>query len=99
EVDYKAEIAKCLDELVRKGKKVAFVPMHGEHDEIASKETAGMMKEESLIVPGDLSIDEKIAIIGQSNLLVGIRLHSLIFSAIMYTPFIAISYDPKIDSF
>jgi len=57
------------------------------------------MKEKSLIAPADLSIEEKIAVIGQSQLLIGMRLHSLIFSAIYATPFIAISYDPKIDAF
>lgn len=42
---------------------------------------------------------KKIALVGKSQLLIGMRLHSLIFSAISETPFIAISYDPKIDSF
>ena len=73
--------------------------MHGEHDEKASSAVAGMMKEKSVIAPGNLSIEEKIAVIGQSHLLIGMRLHSLIFAAIQYTPFIALSYDPKIDAF
>lgn len=98
-VDYKQKIAASLDQLAAHGETIVFVPMHGEHDAITSREVSQMMKQKSLISPADLSIEEKIAIIGHSKLLIGMRLHSLIFSSIYYTPFIAISYDPKIDSF
>ncbi|KAB0441210.1 MAG: polysaccharide pyruvyl transferase CsaB [Lysinibacillus fusiformis] len=98
-IAYKEKIAHSLDQLVRQGEQIVFLPMHGEHDFKTSQEVAALMQETSLIAPFDLSIEEKIAVIGQSQLLIGMRLHSLIFSAIYATPFIAISYDPKIDAF
>ncbi|MEN2767345.1 polysaccharide pyruvyl transferase CsaB [Ornithinibacillus xuwenensis] len=96
---YKERIAKCLDRLVQNGMTVIFVPMHGIHDYEASQDVASFMQEKSLISPHDATIEEKISLIGASTLLIGMRLHSLIFSALRITPFIAISYDPKIDSF
>jgi polysaccharide pyruvyl transferase WcaK-like protein len=36
---------------------------------------------------------------GAMDLNIGVRLHSLIFSAKMGTPFLGISYDPKVDGF
>lgn len=98
-IAYKEKIAHSLDQLVRQGEQIVFLPMHGEHDLKTSQEVAALMQEKSLIAPSNLSIEEKIAVIGQSQLLIGMRLHSLIFSAIYATPFIAISYDPKIDAF
>ncbi|MFY3791596.1 polysaccharide pyruvyl transferase CsaB [Ureibacillus sp. MALMAid1270] len=98
-VPFMQKIAQSLDLLVQSGNTIIFVPMHGEHDVKASQAVANLMNEKSVIAPGDLSIEEKIAVIGKSKLLIGMRLHSLIFSAIQNTPFIAISYDPKIDAF
>ena len=40
-----------------------------------------------------------LSIIGNMDLLVGVRLHSLIHAAIMEVPMIGISYDPKVNSF
>ena len=37
--------------------------------------------------------------IGNMDLLVGVRLHSLIHAAIMDVPMIGISYDPKVNAF
>ncbi len=96
---FMGEIASALDKLAHEGYEIVFVPMHGKHDEIASQETAAEMNQSSTIIPGKLSMEEKVAIIGKSHLLIGMRLHALIFSAITHTPFIAISYDPKIDAF
>ena len=43
--------------------------------------------------------EETLSIIGCMDILVGVRLHSLIYSAVMGVPMIGISYDPKVDSF
>ncbi|GEL78654.1 polysaccharide pyruvyl transferase CsaB [Tenuibacillus multivorans] len=99
QVPYLIRIADALDQLARDGYSIVFVPMHGKHDYKTSKETAKMMREKSKIAPYNLSMEEKIALIGESELLVGMRLHALIFAAISHTPFAALSYDPKIDSF
>ncbi|MBU8905973.1 polysaccharide pyruvyl transferase CsaB [Desertibacillus haloalkaliphilus] len=97
--NYKEAIAGALDQAAGLGYKVVFVPMHGEHDAETSKEVAAMMSAEALISPHDASIEEKIAVIGESAMLVGMRLHALIFAAVVETPFLALSYDPKIDAF
>lgn len=96
---YKNKIAHALDQLAQSGNTIVFVPMHGKKDEAASNEVSALMKETSYVAPGEATIEEKISLIGQSKLLIGMRLHSLIFSSINYTPFVALSYDPKIDAF
>lgn len=99
EVDFMQKVADGLDLLAEAGHTIVFVPMHDIHDEKTSYKLVKMMKQKSVVAPGNLSIEEKVAIIGKSDLLIGMRLHSLIFSAIEATPFIALSYDPKIDAF
>lgn len=43
--------------------------------------------------------EELMSIIGNMDVLVGVRLHSLIFATLMHVPVVGISYDPKIDNF
>ncbi|TWT07011.1 polysaccharide pyruvyl transferase CsaB [Planococcus sp. CPCC 101016] len=93
------EIAAGLDQLVNKGYEIVFVPMHGKHDFKTSQQVEEMMKTKAYVAPHDSTIQEKMAIIKESDVLFGMRLHALIFAAVGYTPFVALSYDPKIDSF
>ena len=53
---------------------------------------AGWIKEKHLS-------EETLSIIGSMDVLVGVRLHSLIYAAVMGVPMIGVSYDPKVDSF
>ncbi len=43
--------------------------------------------------------EEFLSLIGNFKLLLGMRLHALVFAAVMKVPVLAISYDPKVDAF
>ena len=43
--------------------------------------------------------EETLSIIGSMDVMVGVRLHALIYAAVMGVPMIGVSYDPKVDSF
>lgn len=43
--------------------------------------------------------EETLSVIGCMDMLVGVRLHSLIYAAVMGVPMLGVSYDPKVDSF
>lgn len=98
-VDYKQKLAYCLDKVVESGIDVMFIPMHGEADKNTSQEVMNMMKQNAQIFLHENSIEAKILCIKSSKLMIGMRLHALIFAAIVNTPMIGVSYDPKIDSF
>lgn len=97
--DFLEKIAKSCDKISNLGYEIVFIPMHGELDKIASEKVVNLMKNKAHIFSYDASIEEKILCIKYSKLLIGMRLHALIFAASVNTPMIGISYDPKIDSF
>ncbi|WP_018922033.1 polysaccharide pyruvyl transferase CsaB [Salsuginibacillus kocurii] len=96
---YQDALSALLDHEARRGYQIAFLPMHTGEDEEASALVQAKMEEEAVIVPSTLGIEEKIGFIARSAFLIGMRLHALIFAAIGRTPFLALSYDPKIDAF
>lgn len=95
------KFAEAFDRLASEGNTIVLVPMHGKHDDEVSQELKNQMKHQNFvhISPYNGSIESKMAIVRDADLLIGMRLHALIFAAAGRTPFLAVSYDPKIDAF
>ncbi|WZL72169.1 polysaccharide pyruvyl transferase CsaB [Clostridiaceae bacterium 35-E11] len=96
----KENIAKTADKLIENyGAQVAFIPFHFGEDMKMMEDIEETMMHKAIFIKNKYDIYEMLGIVGNLDLLIGVRLHSLIFAAIMNIPMIAISYDPKIDSF
>lgn len=94
---YIKEIAKACDNLAKDGKTIIFIPMEFPKDTEVSKKIMNYMEEESFIIKGNYKPNEILGIVGQMDLILGMRLHILLFSAIKKIPMVGIVYDPKIE--
>ena len=95
-------LAKAADLIVeRYNARIVFFPFHKPKDAEISKIIMHKMENEDMavIMPNRYLPSEILGAMGQMNANIGVRLHSLIFSALMNVPTIGISYDPKIDGF
>ncbi len=99
------ELTLAAEKLIReRGCKIVLIPFHYSEDMAIASELAERLKERGLgddvcAVRHKYLAEEMMSIIGNTDILVGVRLHSLIHAAIMGMPMIGISYDPKINSF
>lgn len=94
-----AGLKKYIEKLSQhKDISIIFIPMQYPEDRDAAGKI-GVDSHNIYILPDDYTIDELMSIIGNMDVLIGMRLHALIFSALMHVPFLGISYDPKIDNF
>lgn len=94
------ELARLADSLVRDlGAQIIFLPMHLPDDRDVSLAVMGKMQARASILGERYHPREVMGIIGALDLVIGIRLHALIFAASQGVPMIGLSYDPKIDSF
>ena len=76
-----------------------FVPMQLPNDLRFSKKIVRCMKEKGYVLHGRYSVDESMSILGNTNLVIGMRLHSLIYAANMGLPMVGLAYEPKVDYF
>ena len=94
--------AEIADKLVEKyNARIVFFPFHKPKDAEISKIVAHKMKHEdaTVLIPNRYLPSEILGTMGFMNVNIGVRLHSLVFSALMNVPTIGISYEPKIDGF
>ncbi|MGB9553032.1 MAG: polysaccharide pyruvyl transferase CsaB [bacterium] len=90
-----AEIAKRLKNELQV--EIVFLPFQFSLDQELSEQL-------SALVPGSilcpfLKPRQIISLFAKAELVVGMRLHAIIFSALARTPFLPVSYDPKVSSF
>lgn len=76
-----------------------FIPFHYEQDARAIDALREQLGDEAYYVRDKHLMDEMLSLIGNLDVLVGVRLHSLIYAAVAGVPMVGISYDPKIEGF
>jgi len=97
---YKTTLAEACDRLVAEcGARLVFLPMQWPDDMNIARRIAGRMKQPAAVLEEEYTTSELLSLVGNLDMLIGIRLHALIFAAVMQVPLIGISYDPKIDRF
>lgn len=99
--EHYSQLAEVVDELIEtEGITPVFVPMEGHHDVKASKFVLEKMKhkESCHLLGPDFTPNQYLNFISQCHLTIGLRLHSLIFSALAGVPHIGVSYDRKVES-
>ena len=96
---YKEIIASICESLMNKNYEVVFIPMQYFEDVYISEEIAYMMNKKPKIIKSEYSPKEIAGIISGLDLLIGMRLHSLIFAAMAAVPMVGLEYDPKILNF
>ena len=97
---YKEILAEISDAIVRElDARVIFLPMQYPEDVRTAKTVAAWTQEECVVLDDEYSTSELLSLVANMDLMIGVRLHALIFAGVMGVPMIGISYDPKVDRF
>jgi len=98
--DSKRIFAQVADYLIENYKaKIIFFPFKFDEDVYVSEEILSLMKNKAKVLKIKLEPEELLSVLSRLSLVVGVRLHSIIFSSMVNTPFMAFNYDPKVKYF
>ena len=97
---YETVIARVTDHMVSTyGAFPVFIPMQHPEDIPILENVAAKMQHESYIVRDKLDVFQTYDLISMMHMLLGMRLHALVFSAVAAVPMVGLVYDPKIQGF
>lgn len=95
-----SDLARLCDSMVENhGIYPLFLPMQYPEDTEISKSVMSMMTKPSYIISRELSVPEVFSVLSEAEILIGMRLHSLIYATTLAIPSLPICYDPKISAF
>ena len=86
----------CVDTL---GATPVFLPMQTPDDVQTSRRILSHMSGKGFLLADPCSPDRLMTVLGRMDLVIGMRLHSLIYAANMGVPMAGIVYEPKVSSF
>lgn len=97
---FSQELAGLCDHIRRTyGLEVLFLLMQPARDREASQAVRERMEEPSYMLEAACTPRELMGVLGQGQLCLAMRLHTLIFAARMAVPTLGLVYDPKVDSY
>lgn len=92
-------LATLLDQLlIELEAQALLIPFQYPDDKQVSYQLVELMTEQAAVVDGDYAPRQILGLVGRVDLLLGIRLHSLIFALQQGVLPLGISYDPKVDN-
>lgn len=97
--EFLIEFKKFIEYLVDSGFEVVLIPFQSGNDDLVLKEIVESVDGEKIIIVESDDCEDILREISKAELFIGMRLHGLIFSSIVNTPFIGLSYDPKVSAF
>ncbi len=93
-------IAQIADYTIKKYKATpVFITMQYSKDMPIIKNIVSKMKGKGYILKSKYSVEEMLGIINRMDLVIGMRLHSLIYATRMGVPLIGLAYEPKVEGY
>lgn len=97
---FKLAMAEAIDEFAKKqGAEVVFLPLQHPSDVVASEYVCSFMEQPATIIVARTDVPTTMALYGAMDIVLGVRLHALVFAALQAVPHVGIVYDPKVASF
>lgn len=91
-------IGEAIEDILNKyDVEVILIPMHYPEDLKISEEIAANIGERCHVLRNKYSVEEIMGIISRLDLIIAMRLHSLIYAACQEVPMVGLVYDPKVD--